>query len=69
MKPYIKASVPGIGDDAFNGPPGDYPYYITFKKGAWVVSISTFFDPAKYGQSFLTMEQLTGLCQTVAGRL
>ena len=33
MKSYIRGPVAGIGDDAFDGPPGNYPYFIGFKKG------------------------------------
>ncbi len=69
IKPYIRKAVEGIGEDAFDGPPGNYPYFITFRKGNWVVSISTFFNPAESGKTYLSMDQLAGLCKTVAGRL
>jgi hypothetical protein len=31
--------------------------------------ISTFFNPPKNGETFLSMDQLGALCETVAGRL
>jgi hypothetical protein len=67
MKSYIRGSVPGIGDDAFDGPPGNYPYVLCFKKGDWVVSLSTFFDTKSGKQMF--MEQLSALAKAVIGRL
>lgn len=69
MKSQTRGAVAGIGEEAFDGPPGDYPFFIFFKKGNWVVSISTFYNPAQYGKTFLTMEQLGELCKTVASRL
>jgi len=69
MKSYIRGPVAGIGDDAFDGPPGNSPYFIGFKKGNRVVTISTFFNTAKMGETYLSMTQLADLCKTVAGRL
>jgi hypothetical protein len=69
MKSSIKGLVPGIGDDAFIGPPNDPQYFIEFKKGTRVVSLSTFFNMAKLGQTFLNIDQLCALAKVVAGRL
>jgi len=69
MKSSIKASVPGIGDEAFTGPPADPQYFIEFKKGTRLVSLSTFFNKANYGQTFLNIDQLCALAKVVAGRL
>jgi hypothetical protein len=68
LKPYVKGPIAGLADDAFNGPTGN-PYFISFRKGNWVATISTFFNPAKMGQTILTMDQLLALCKVVAGRL
>jgi hypothetical protein len=67
IKSYVKGPVAGLADEAFNGPPGDYPYFISFRKGNWVATITTFFNPAKMGQTFLTMDQVLALCKVVAG--
>ena len=71
MKPYIKGSVAGIGEDAFSGPASDPQYFIGFRKGTWLVTISSFFnpDPAKKGATFLSMDQLAALAKIVIGRL
>jgi hypothetical protein len=67
MKPYINAAVPGLGEDAFDGPGGAVQYFLTFRKGTWVVSLSTFFGPS--GKTFLSMDQLKALAKVVLGRL
>lgn len=71
MKNYIKGSVPGIGEDAFSGPANDPQFYIGFRKGTWVVTLSSFFnpDPAKKGATFLSMDQIAELAKIVIGRL
>jgi len=68
-KKYIRGPVAGIGEDAYDGPPGQVQYFIGFKKGAWYVQVSTFFNMEAGGKPYLNMEQLKALCQTVAGRM
>lgn len=68
-KKYIRGPVAGIGEDAYDGPPGPVQYFIGFKKGTWYVQISTFFNMEAGGQTYLSMDQLKALCQVIAGRM
>jgi len=68
-KKYIRGPVTGIGEDAYDGPPGQVQYFIGFKKGMWYVQVSTFFNMEGGGKPYLSMDQLKALCQTIAGRM
>jgi hypothetical protein len=68
LKSYSKGDVPGLGDDAFNGPPNDPQYFLTFRKGEWVVSLSSFFSP-KDGKIFVPMAKQVELAKIIIGRL
>jgi hypothetical protein len=60
------ASVPGIGDEAFDSPPGDMQYVIYLRKGTMGASVSTYLAG---GKTRLSMEQLKAVAKTVADRL
>jgi hypothetical protein len=62
------ASVAGIGDEAFDSPPGPMQYVIYLRKGAKAASVTTYFD-ASGKKTRLSMEQLTTIAKTVADRL
>jgi hypothetical protein len=62
------AAVPGIGDEAFDSPPGALQYVIYLRKGAKAASVTTYFE--RNGRTTrLTMEQLKAIAKIVAERL
>ena len=61
------ADVPGIGDEAFDSPPGPVQYVIHLRKGTKGASLTTYFDTARAPR--LPMEQLKALAKIVASRL
>ena len=60
------ANVPGVGDEAFDSPPGDTQYVIYLRKGTQAATVSTYLS---HGQPVLTMAQLTALAKFVAGHI
>jgi hypothetical protein len=42
MKGAVKEDIQGVGDAAFIGPPGNYPYFVAFKKGKGSGTVSSF---------------------------
>jgi hypothetical protein len=60
------ASVPGVGDEAFDSPPGDLQYVIYLRKGTKGASVSTYLSG---GKTRLSMAQLKAVAKTVADRL
>ena len=62
------ADVPGIGDEAFDSPPGPVQYVIYLRKGAKAASVTTYFD-ASGKKTRLTMEQLKAVAKIAADRL
>ena len=62
------ADVPGIGDEAFDSPPGPVQYVIYLRKGTKAASLTTYFD-ASGKKTRLTMEQLKALARIAADRL
>ena len=62
------AAVPGIGDEAFDSPPGPLQYVIYLRKGQKAASLSTYF--ARGGKTtILTFDQLKQLAAIVASHL
>jgi len=67
-KMYFAADVPGVGDEAFAGPPGvKQPYVVYFRKGDKAASVTTYFD--RGGKPKLTLAQLSDLGRIVASRM
>jgi hypothetical protein len=60
------ANVPGVGDEAFDSPPGDMQYVIYLRKGTQAASVSTYLAG---GKPRLSMTQLKEVAKTVADRL
>ena len=60
--------VPGIGDEAFDSPPGLVQYVIYLRIGTKAASLTTYFD-ASGKKTRLTMEQLKALARIAADRL
>ena len=66
--PLFHAAVPGIGDEAFDSPPGPVQYVIYLRKGEKAASLTTFFK--RDGKTtVLTIDQLKRLAAIVASRL
>lgn len=62
------AALPGIGDEAFDSPPGPMQYVIYLRKGQKAASLSTYFT--RSGKTtILTLDQLKQLAVIVASRL
>ena len=62
------ADVKGIGDEAFDCPPGPYQYVLYIRKGSRAVSLTTYIDTASK-RPRLTMAQLEALGKIVVSRL
>ena len=62
------ADVPGIGDEAFDSPPGPVQFVIYLRKGAKAASVTTYFDTSGK-KTRLTMEQLKAVAKIAADRL
>jgi len=62
------ADVKGIGDEAFDSPPGPVQYVLYIRKGAKAVSLTTYIDTTTRHPR-LTMAQLEALGKIVAGRI
>lgn len=60
------ADLPGIGDEAFDSPPGPMQYVIYLRKGRNAATLNTYLE---HGKPRLTMEQLKALAKIVASRL
>ena len=63
MKGAFKEDIQGVGDAAFIGPPGNYPYFDSFKKGKGSGSVATFLG---FTGTLLTMEQVKRVAQQIA---
>jgi hypothetical protein len=62
------AAVPGIGDEAFDSPPGAVQYVIYLRKGSKAASVTTYFE--RNGRTTrLTIDQVKAIARLVAGRL
>lgn len=70
MEGFFHASVPDIGDEAFEGPGfGEFRYMFVFRKGNKAVSLSTFINLEAGGEPYLSMEQLGEIAKIMASRL
>ena len=63
MKGSVKADISGVGDAAFTGPAGNYPYFVSFKKGKGSGTVSTFLT---FTGTQLPMDQLKKVTQQIA---
>lgn len=63
MKDTVKEDIKGVGDAAFIGPPGNYPYFLAFKKGKGSGSASAFLG---FTGPLLTIDQLKKVAQLIA---
>ena len=63
MKGAFKEDIHGVGDAAFIGPPGNYPYFVSFKKGKGSGSVATFLG---FTGTLLTIDQVKKVAQEIA---
>jgi hypothetical protein len=67
-KDGFKSVVPGIGDEAFQGPAGTTPPFIlVFRKAAYTVIVNTELEDQKRPR--LTIEQLIAISKLIAARM
>jgi hypothetical protein len=64
--PLFHAVVPGVGDEAFDSPPGNMQYVLYLRKGQKAASLTTYIAA---GKPILTMAQLKQLGALVASRM
>ena len=60
-------ALPGIGDEAFDSPPGPVQYVIYLRKGTKAASVTTYLE--KGTKPRLTMDQLKAIAKLIAARL
>jgi hypothetical protein len=63
------ALVSGVGDEAFDAPPGQVQYVLYVKQGAKAVSITTYASSSKPYGPRLTMDQLKAIANVILARL
>ena len=63
MKVAFKEDIQGVGDAAFIGPPGNYPYFVAFKKGKGSGSVATFLG---FTGTLLPIDQVKKVAQKIA---
>jgi hypothetical protein len=63
MNEAFKEDIQGVGDAAFIGPPGNYPYFVAFKKGKGSGSVATFLG---FTGPLLTIDQVKKVAQKIA---
>lgn len=68
-KTMVKATIPGVGDEAMTGPAAEPQYMFLARKGNKCVALSTFVDPVTPDKTLLTMDQLIALGKIVVERL
>ena len=65
--PLFHADVPGIGDEAFDSPPGPLQYVLYLRKGSNAASFTAYFvSPSK---ATLTIDQLKRIAKIAASRM
>jgi hypothetical protein len=66
---FFNEAVPGVGDEAYNGPKGmGVIYVLFFYKGSTAFSLSSFFNLTGDGEPFLTQEQLIELAKIMVAK-
>ena len=62
------AAVSGLGDDAFDAPPGSMQYVLYVRKGTQAVSVTTYFSSRPIAPR-LTVDQLKAIARVILSRL
>jgi hypothetical protein len=63
MKGAVKEDIQRVGDAAFTGPAGNYPYFVSFKKGKGSGTVSTFLG---FTGTLLLLDQVKKVAQQIA---
>jgi hypothetical protein len=66
--PLFHADVPGVGDEAFDSPPGPLQYVLYVRKAANAASFTAYFV-SRTKKTTLTMDQLKQLAAIALGRM
>jgi hypothetical protein len=66
---FIKAPVPGLGDEAYTGPSFDPQTTVNFRKGAYFVAVSTHIDPKDKSKAVLKIDQVIAVSRIIASRM
>ncbi len=66
--PNFHAEVKGIGDEAFDAPPGNLQWVLYVRKGSRALALTSFIDP-KTKKPALTTDHLKALAKIALGRL
>ncbi|MCL5986552.1 MAG: hypothetical protein M1371_08320 [Actinobacteria bacterium] len=66
---FFNEAVPGVGDEAYNGPKGTGAKYVLFfYKGDLAFSLSSFFNLSEGGKPYFTQDQLIELAKIMLSR-
>jgi hypothetical protein len=66
---FFNEAIPGVGDEAYNGPKGmGVIYVLFFYKGNTAFSLSSFFNLTGDGKPYFTQEQLIELAKIMVSR-
>jgi hypothetical protein len=66
---FIKAPVPGVGDEAYTGPSFDPQTNVNFVKGGYYVAVSTHIDPKDKTRAVLKIDQVIAVAKVIASRM
>jgi hypothetical protein len=66
---YVKASVPGVGQEAFTSPAFDPQFSINFLKGNYFAIVTTHVDVTDKTKTILKMDQLIAIAKLVASKM
>ena len=66
---FIKAPVPGLGEEAYTSPSFDPQTTVNFKKGLYFVAVSTHIDPKDRTRPVLKIDQVISVARTIASRM
>jgi hypothetical protein len=66
---YVKASIPGVGEEAFSSPAFDPQFSINFLKGKYYAIVTTHVDAKDKTKTILKMDQLIAIAKLVASKM
>ena len=66
---YVKASVPGVGQEAFSSPAFAPQFSINFLKGNYFAIVTTHVDAKDKTKTVLSMDQLIAIAKVVASKM
>ncbi len=66
---YVKASIPGVGEEAFSSPAFDPQFSVNFLKGKYYAIVTTHVDSKNKTQTVLKMDQLIAIAKLVASKM